>query len=122
MASGGYIEQADIELVPRCPDDTMPTDGGVFGRWREVAEEFNAARAERSFVSAAEVAERMADAGFVDIKETRFLLQLGPWTTDRYLNKIGSVSSDDVRNTTPVLKFCDRLTDNIGHRECMAGL
>ena len=122
MASGGYIEQADIELVPRCLDDTMPPDGGVFGRWRNAAEQFNSALAERTFFSAAEVVERMANAGFVDIKEARFLLPLGAWSSDPYFQNIGDVSLDHGQATVPVLTICGRNTKHIGYLGCMAGL
>jgi hypothetical protein len=87
MVSGGYIEQVELDIHPKCDDGTLPADSILY-RWNNIAKDWTRATGKTFFV-ANEVKRQIAQAGFVDVVEQVFRLPLGPWGSDERLKTIG---------------------------------
>lgn len=87
MASGGYIEHTEVEIILRCDDDTRHPQS----RLEALAEMEPAMTAAHGneFDPTRNMAEFMREAGFTDVKEHRFKLPLGWWSTDPKYKEIG---------------------------------
>jgi hypothetical protein len=90
MKSGGYLQFADIDFIPRCDDGTMPEDN-IWRTWERTAAAFREI-SHRSFFNAEETKREMKDAGFVNIVEKRYKLPIGAWSSDPKYREIGRVS------------------------------
>ena len=87
MASGGYIEQVEIDIQPKSEDGSLPADSILF-QWNSVARDWARATGKTFFV-ANEVKQQIADAGFVEVVEQIFKVPLGTWSSDERCNQIG---------------------------------
>lgn len=87
MAKGAWIEQTEVEINVYCDDDTAYPDGEI-EKLAEKSHEMGAAYG-TDFHIAARMAVEMAAAGFVDIKEAKYKMPLGPWSADPRYKEIG---------------------------------
>ena len=87
MASGGYIEQVELDIEPKSEDGSLPADCILF-QWNNVARDWARATGKTFFV-ANEVKQRIADAGFIEVVEQIFKLPLGPWSSDERFKAVG---------------------------------
>lgn len=77
----GYIEQVEIDWIPRCEDGTLPPHAEIL-RW---ASELLSAMDDhgRSMrVDSQRTMAQLREAGFVDIKEEVIKVALNGWPTD----------------------------------------
>ena len=87
MTPGGYIEQAEIGLVPHSDDGTL-IQGGAFHRWTQFAVEVQQRTGKPLFVFDT-MRQTIADAGFVDMVEYRFKWPVGSWSSDEHYRELG---------------------------------
>jgi hypothetical protein len=87
MTSGGYIEQVELDILPKSEDGSLPADSILF-QWNTIARNWTRATGKTFFV-ANEQKQRIADAGFVAVVEQTFKLPLGPWSSDERFKNIG---------------------------------
>jgi hypothetical protein len=87
MASGGYIEQVELDIRPKSEDGSLPADSILF-QWNTIGVNWARATGKTFFVANA-VKEQIANAGFVDVVEQIFKLPLGPWSSDDRFKNIG---------------------------------
>lgn len=87
MASGGYIEQVELDIQPKSEDGTLPADSILF-EWNTIARNWTKATGKTFFV-ANEQKQRIAEAGFVNVVERIFKWPLGPWSSDERFKTIG---------------------------------
>jgi hypothetical protein len=89
MESGGYIEQMEVEIIPRCDDGTCPPDS-IFLELADVARMMHPVTG-RDFNVSDEMKTMIEDSGFVDTVEHRFKLPLGTWSSDPRYQEIGAL-------------------------------
>jgi hypothetical protein len=87
MASGGYIEQVELNIEPKSDDGSLAADSILF-EWNTVGRNWTRATG-KTFYVANEVKQQIARAGFVDVVEQIFKLPLGPWSSDERFKNIG---------------------------------
>jgi hypothetical protein len=87
MASGGYIEQVELDIRPKSEDGSLPADSILF-QWNTIGVDWARATGKTFFVANA-VKEQIENAGFVDVVEQIFKLPLGPWSSDERFKNIG---------------------------------
>jgi len=87
MESGGYIQQIEIQIEPKCDDGTFPPDSYLkeFSNFAQLFDESTG----KAFTISKQMKEHIADAGFVDIQQLRFKLPLGQWSSDPKYREIG---------------------------------
>ena len=82
----GYLEQAEISVVPKSQDGS--TDGTIFEKWGAVSLQAGDAFG-KTLRIAEEAKDRMIAAGFVDVVERRYKVPIGPWARDPHLKDLG---------------------------------
>ncbi|KAL8943193.1 MAG: hypothetical protein Q9216_001247 [Gyalolechia sp. 2 TL-2023] len=88
LAPGGYIEQAELNPVPKsddgsiCPGDPFDTCGKL------------AISAGDAFGKSLLIEKTMEDdirkAGFTDVERRKFKWPIGPWSNDQWLKELGT--------------------------------
>ncbi len=81
------MEQTEVEIKAHCDDNATNPDGHI-ERLAKYSDEMGAAYG-TDFRIADRMKEEMEDAGFVDVREVRFKLPLGPWSADARYKEIG---------------------------------
>lgn len=84
---GGWIEIVEHSVQPICDDDTM-SDDHFYHTWGEVVVEMGE-KFGKSFTIWQESAERLRQAGFVDVTEWRYKWPMNGWPTDPQMKNIG---------------------------------
>ena len=87
LSPGGYVQHIEIEIQPRCDDDTLPPDN-PFMQWANLADKLR--NKGKHFLIANTMKADMEAAGFVDIVEIRHKLPLGPWSSNALYQQIGT--------------------------------
>jgi hypothetical protein len=87
MNSGGWIEQAEIDIAVHCDDDTDKPDSEL-KKLVEFSHEMGAAFG-TDFHIARGMKQLMEAAGFEKVREAEFKLPLGPWSTNPRYREIG---------------------------------
>jgi hypothetical protein len=87
MERGAWIEQTEVEINVYCDDDTRKHDGKI-EELAEFSHDMGAAYG-TDFRIADRMATEMKAAGFVEIKEAKYKLPLGPWSADPRYKEIG---------------------------------
>lgn len=84
----GHIEQVEIDFTPRS-DDPGLVNGSLISQWTgellTVMDNFGRSMRLDSNVTT----QRLAEVGFVDIKEEVIRIPFNPWPTDTYSRDIG---------------------------------
>jgi hypothetical protein len=87
LVPGGYIEQGEAGVEPRCDDGTLKPDSILY-RWHDFAVSMESTLKKPLNVTET-MKESIIEAGFVDVVETRFKMPLGPWTSDPRMKELG---------------------------------
>jgi hypothetical protein len=84
----GYFEQIEVDFTPRSDDASLPQDGHMV-RWaNEVLDAMD--RLGRPLRLNSELTkQRLADAGFVDVKEEIIRLPVNGWPRDAHGREVG---------------------------------
>ncbi len=86
--SHGYIEQVEVNWHPRCDDDTMPQNSYILQWATELMEAMDTFGRSIRLESDA-TKRRLADAGFVDIKEEVIRLPVNGWPSEPHGRETG---------------------------------
>jgi len=73
--------------MPRCEDDTMEPDNPMVQYWDYVAKGLKELGVD--FRLAPRLAQKMRDAGFINVTERVFFTPIGPWPRNRALKEVG---------------------------------
>ncbi|KAH6881085.1 methyl transferase, partial [Thelonectria olida] len=84
----GYMEQVEIDWVPRCDDGTLPTDSAL-GEWASKLLKSLDRHGRSMRVDPEETRRQLALAGFTDIDETVIKVCYCPWSEDRHERQVG---------------------------------
>ena len=83
----GWMEQVEIDMIPRCDDGTLPADSNIV-RWsRDLLDA--TARAYRPLAYNTETRAMLERQGFTGIQEQVIQIPLNPWPTDPKLKDVG---------------------------------
>jgi len=89
MASGGYIEQVEVEIKPLCDDDSCRPDSVIkqladltVQMSQHLGQDYNVTGGMRRLIE---------EAGFVECEEHRLKMPLGPWPKDEKARMIGAL-------------------------------
>jgi hypothetical protein len=88
LKPGGWIEHFELSVKFECDDGTLTTDNPL-SMWAPIQIEASE-KMGKSFVVSTFTKERMKQAGYVDVREHKFKLPVGPWSSDRKMKEIGS--------------------------------
>ena len=83
----GYMEQVEIDMFPRCDDNTFPENTSLKLWYNCLAEATN--RALRPIAYNHETGALLEHTGFVDIREEIIRVPLNPWPTDPWQRDVG---------------------------------
>lgn len=84
----GHIEHVEIDLEPRCDDDTLSRKGEALEHW--YAYLFDATRRhERSIAYDHDSPRHLEEWGFVDVQHTKIRIPIGEWGQDWREHEIG---------------------------------
>jgi trans-aconitate methyltransferase len=86
MTPGGWLDLQDPYWVPRCIDDSLR--GTALERWFELVV-IGGQRQGRDLLKSKHYKDYLTQAGFTNVKETKFELPGGPWVKGRKLKDIG---------------------------------
>lgn len=87
LKPGGYVENIEHSVHPVSDDDTVGPDH-IYTQYGEVMHEMGRKRG-KDFDVWKYNAERMRQAGFVDVVEKRMKWPMGPWSSDPKLKMLG---------------------------------
>lgn len=87
LKPGGYLELLEPDATLRCDDGSLDPACALM-TWDKLFIEA-AATSGRSVVAAANHANLVKEAGFVDIKENILKLPNSPWPKDKHLREVG---------------------------------
>lgn len=87
MKPGGYVQQIEFEVKPRCDDGTLPPHN-IFQKWAKLTER-SLDDIDPNYHIAEQMKPRLVEAGFVDIVERRYRFPLGPWSSDPMYQDLG---------------------------------
>ncbi|MCJ1224937.1 Secondary metabolism regulator lae1 [Toensbergia leucococca] len=82
----GHFEQVEIDMRPRCDDETLPYK--PIAQWYDWLEDATA-RASRSIAYQRNTQQMLQSQGFVDIEETVIRLPFNSWPSDSHQKEIG---------------------------------
>lgn len=89
LVPGGYIEQAEVGVLPLCDMDGGPINpDSFFGRLADITLDCQKAMG-KPFTVAQTMKQSIIDAGFVDVVETKYKIPLGTWDSDPDMKEIG---------------------------------
>ncbi|TVY71330.1 Secondary metabolism regulator [Lachnellula suecica] len=83
----GWLEQVEIDMVPRCDDGTLPPNSQLVNWTRQVLEA--TATTYRPLAYNTDTRFILERQGFVDIQEEIIKVPMNPWETDPHLKNIG---------------------------------
>jgi hypothetical protein len=83
----GWLEHVEIDIVPRCDDNTLPANSALVS-WANLLLEATA-RAYRPIAYNTETRAMLERTGFVEIQEQIIKVPLNPWPSDPHLKDIG---------------------------------
>lgn len=87
MQPGGYFEQVEIEIIPRCDDNSAKPDGAI-SLFPSLTKSMSQASG-TEYNIAPVMKDLITKAGFVDVVETRLKLPAGPWSADPRYKQVG---------------------------------
>ncbi len=83
----GFLEQVEIDLQPRCDDNSLPEDSAL-RLWAHYLEDATA-RAERPIAYNHDTGKVLQEAGFFEIREEVIRVPLNPWPSDAWQREVG---------------------------------
>lgn len=89
MDSGGYIEQVEVEIIPRTDDNSMAPDS-IFLALGQLSRNFSEDIG-RDFNISDGMKDAITQAGFVNVVEERFKLPVGDWSSDPRYQEVGAL-------------------------------
>jgi hypothetical protein len=87
LNSGGWIEQLEVEIDAFTDDETEDPNSYIKGLCDYSTEMTRAAG--RDFQVSTSMKRMIEEAGFVDVREQKLKLPLGPWSTDPKMKDVG---------------------------------
>lgn len=84
---GGWLEHMDLSVVFESDDGTLSEDNILHG-WGKIFVEAGE-RMGKTFEIHKYAQKYMSEAGFVDVKEHKFKLPVGPWSSDPKMKELG---------------------------------
>jgi hypothetical protein len=87
MKPGGWLELQEIYHFPQCHDGSMPADHIVSRFWNLVSE--GLAVLGVNFRATLTLADKVREAGFVNVKERIFHVPIGVWPRNKVLKMVG---------------------------------
>lgn len=94
LKPGGYLELACVWPVPMSDDNTLPPDSAYVDMcmtFQRIAEKIGAAPD-----APIQYKQRMIDAGFAGVTESKMKIPSTPWPKDRRLKKVGALEMANV--------------------------
>ncbi|KAL2222325.1 S-adenosyl-L-methionine-dependent methyltransferase [Thermoascus aurantiacus ATCC 26904] len=98
LVPGGYVEQAEMSIVPHSADGTLPPDS-IFHKWQQFWDECSRVTG-KSWLICDTMKQSIIDAGFVDVREERFKWPIGTWGSDERSQDIGRWNREFWRSGT----------------------
>jgi hypothetical protein len=83
----GWIEQVEIDMQPRCDDNTLASDSPLVSWYNYLTDATN--RANRPIAFQLNTKEMLQAQGFIDIREQTIRAPLNGWPTDPHQKQIG---------------------------------
>lgn len=83
---GGWIEHMESSVIFESDDGTITPE---LERWGPLQNEA-CEKMGKSFIVAVHTKERLQAAGFVDVREHKFKLPIGPWSSNKKMREIGA--------------------------------
>jgi hypothetical protein len=96
MESGGYIEQMEVEIIPRYQDDSCP-ENSIFKRLADVAKQMRNVTG-REYTITDGMKTLIQEAGFVDVVEERLRLPIGRWSSNPMYQDLGDIMEQYFRS------------------------
>ncbi|KAK7418289.1 hypothetical protein QQX98_004074 [Neonectria punicea] len=93
LAPGGYVELQEVDVMMGCDDGTLTEDHTLF-KWCNLLDEA-AMKLQRSFEKTNRFKDIMAEAGFVDVVETRFKWPTNRWPKERKYKELGTWNNEN---------------------------
>lgn len=78
----------ELSVKFECDDGTLTKDDPLT-KWAPIQIEASE-RTVKTFVVSPFIKERLKDAGYVDVREHKYKLPVGPWSSDKRMREIGS--------------------------------
>jgi len=88
LKPGGWIEHMELSVIFDCDDGTLSEDNPLT-KWAPIQIEASETMG-KSFVVGLHTKARLQETGFTDIKEHKFKLPVGPWSSDKKMKEIGT--------------------------------
>ncbi|KKA20427.1 hypothetical protein T310_5546 [Rasamsonia emersonii CBS 393.64] len=88
LRPGGYIEQAEMSLVPHSLSGEYSSSLSIFHQWYQFWKQCGV-KTGKSWHIADTMQQAMREAGFEDVREVRFKWPIGTWASDARLREIG---------------------------------
>lgn len=82
------MEHMELSVIFECDDGSLSADNPL-RRWAPIQIEASE-KIGKSFVVGPLTKDRMIAAGYIDVKEHKFKLPVGPWSSDKKMKEIGS--------------------------------
>ena len=88
LKPGGWIEHMELSVLFECDDGSLSEDSPL-RQWGPIQLEAGE-KMGKSLAVSQHIKDRMIEAGFLDVREIKFKLPVGPWSSDEKMKKIGS--------------------------------
>jgi hypothetical protein len=88
LKPGGWIEHLELSVFFESDDGTL-SDDNPLKKWGPV-QLAASERMGKTFAVYEHVKRRIVEAGFVDVREHKFKLPVGPWSSDKKMKDIGN--------------------------------
>ncbi|KAF5494145.1 Secondary metabolism regulator LAE1 [Colletotrichum siamense] len=93
LEPGGYLELQEGHMRPECDDGTLTREHAI-SRWVDYLEQASA-KFNRPFVDCPSLVKVVEEAGFVDVKLTKFKWPLNPWAKDNHYKLLGEWTEEN---------------------------
>ena len=87
LKPGGWIQHLDLSIEMKSDDGSI-TDDHIMARWSKVFLEAGE-KMGRTFRIFNYAKEYISNAGFIDVKETKYKIPIGGWSSDPKMKQVG---------------------------------
>ncbi|KAF5019752.1 hypothetical protein F66182_8237 [Fusarium sp. NRRL 66182] len=101
LTPGGYVELQDVDVIMGSDDGTLTEDMTLY-KWCRFLDEA-AGKFGRSFERTSTFKDKLKEAGFVDIVETRYKWPTNPWPKDRKYKELGAWNKENATSALEAL-------------------
>jgi SAM-dependent methyltransferase len=88
LKPGGWIEHMELSVIFECDDGSL-SDDNPLRKWAPLQIEASETMG-KTFRVGEYTKSRLKAAGYVDVKEHKFKLPVGPWSSDKKMKEIGN--------------------------------